>query len=296
MIPLLADGVDLVTASPYHPLGLVRNVPPVAARPVEIAVSACTGSCCTSGSPRTRAASECTDGARRRGPGRQHRFPRRSRDAGLARLARLEDRRIPDDARGPHDRTVEDEGPSDHCRPPGTADAAGLPSLGTAPHVVMSADRGTSGGLPARRPGTATGSHVGIVGGGMLGLGLAAQLVEAGPSRHRHRGVAALGGLAAADGIGGVTWDRFYHVTLLSDCHLRALLEDIGLGDQLHWRTTRTGFFTDGRLVSMSSSARFPDVSAARALSPRRDSRGRSSTPRASRIRRRSRRSRSSSG
>jgi dolichol-phosphate mannosyltransferase len=27
MIPLLADGVDLVTASPYHPHGAVRNVP-----------------------------------------------------------------------------------------------------------------------------------------------------------------------------------------------------------------------------------------------------------------------------
>ena len=27
MIPLLADGVDMVTASPYHPLGHVRNVP-----------------------------------------------------------------------------------------------------------------------------------------------------------------------------------------------------------------------------------------------------------------------------
>jgi len=27
MIPLLADGIDLVTASPYHPLGSVRNVP-----------------------------------------------------------------------------------------------------------------------------------------------------------------------------------------------------------------------------------------------------------------------------
>lgn len=27
MLPLLADGVDLVTASPYHPAGCVRNVP-----------------------------------------------------------------------------------------------------------------------------------------------------------------------------------------------------------------------------------------------------------------------------
>lgn len=121
----------------------------------------------------------------------------------------------------------------------------------------MSADRSTSGGLPAGDPGTTTRSHVGIVGGGMLGLGLAAQLAKAGHRVTVIEGAAALGGLAAADGIGDVTWDRFYHVTLLSDSHLRALLDDIGLGDRLRWRTTRTGFFTGGRLVSMSSALDF---------------------------------------
>jgi protoporphyrinogen oxidase len=97
----------------------------------------------------------------------------------------------------------------------------------------------------------------------MLGLGLALRLTAQG---HRVTVLEAshmLGGLASADQIGGVTWDRFYHVTLLSDTYLRDLLQEIGLADQVHWRTTRTGFFTGGRLVSMSSAwdfLRFPPL------------------------------------
>ncbi len=91
----------------------------------------------------------------------------------------------------------------------------------------------------------------------MLGLGLALRLVEQGHRVTVLEASPTVGGLASADAIGGVTWDRFYHVTLLSDSYLRELLQEIGLADQLHWRTTRTGFFVDGRLVPMSSSLDF---------------------------------------
>ena len=63
---------------------------------------------------------------------------------------------------------------------------------------------------------------------------------------------------------GEYTWDRFYHVILLSDLHLRGLLEDLELGDRLRWGTTRTGFYIDGRLYSLSTSldfALFPPLS-----------------------------------
>jgi protoporphyrinogen oxidase len=76
----------------------------------------------------------------------------------------------------------------------------------------------------------------------------------------------AIGGLASPDSIGDVTWDRFYHVMLLSDSHLVALLDELGLGHRTHWRQTRTGFYGDGRLHEMSSSldfARFPLLSLA---------------------------------
>ena len=107
-------------------------------------------------------------------------------------------------------------------------------------------------------------AHVGIVGGGMLGLGLALRLQEQGCDVTVFEGAARVGGLTAAHDIGGVTWDKFYHVTLLSDAHLRALLDELGLGDSIHWRTTRTGFYTDGHLYSFSSAidfARFPALS-----------------------------------
>jgi len=107
-------------------------------------------------------------------------------------------------------------------------------------------------------------SHVAIVGGGMLGLGLALRLREQGCAVTVFESAPRLGGLAASHEIGGVTWDRFYHVTLLSDSHLRALLDEIGLGDRIRWRTTRTGFFTGGQLYSFSNAIdflRFPALS-----------------------------------
>jgi protoporphyrinogen oxidase len=107
-------------------------------------------------------------------------------------------------------------------------------------------------------------AHIGVVGGGMLGLGVALRLREQGCDVTVFEGASQIGGLTAAHDIGGVTWDRFYHVTLLSDSHLRALLDEIGLGDRINWRTTRTGFYTDGHLYSFSSAidfARFPALS-----------------------------------
>lgn len=80
-------------------------------------------------------------------------------------------------------------------------------------------------------------------------------LIEAAPST---------GGLASAARHGDYTWDRFYHVVLLSDQNLHALLADLGLTDRLRWGTTRTGFYTDGQLYSLSTSldfALFPPLS-----------------------------------
>ena len=66
-----------------------------------------------------------------------------------------------------------------------------------------------------------------------------------------------LGGLADAWQLGDVTWDRHYHVTLLSDLHLRGILKELGLDQSMRWVKTRTGFLVDGRLYSMSNSWEF---------------------------------------
>jgi protoporphyrinogen oxidase len=96
-----------------------------------------------------------------------------------------------------------------------------------------------------------------VVGGGMLGLRLAQRLRRQGKETTLFEAADHLGGLAGAWELGGVVWDRHYHVTLLSDSHLRALLVELGLESELVWGETRTGFYTDGKLYSMSNTLEF---------------------------------------
>ncbi len=122
--------------------------------------------------------------------------------------------------------------------------------------------------------------HWCVVGGGMLGLSLANELqkrgvrvtvLEAGPE---------LGGLASpwelhdAETGRDLTWDRHYHVTLLSDTRLRQLLEEIGLAEDMRWIETKTGFYSGGKMYSMSSTLEFltfPPAAAVGEVPPRDD-------------------------
>ncbi len=113
---------------------------------------------------------------------------------------------------------------------------------------------------PAGAPG---GRHVGVVGGGVLGMTLALRLRERGHRVTVLEAAPAVGGLAAAMELGGHHCDRYYHVVLPADTALQALLAEVGAGDLLRWRTTRTGFYVDGRLLSLSSAldfVRFPPL------------------------------------
>lgn len=81
-------------------------------------------------------------------------------------------------------------------------------------------------------------------------------------TRHGHRvtileAAPRSGGLAAPARVGEYMWDRFYHVVLQSDDHLRALLDELGLTDRLHWVPTSTGFYVDQHLRSLSSTLEF---------------------------------------
>jgi protoporphyrinogen oxidase len=99
--------------------------------------------------------------------------------------------------------------------------------------------------------------HWGILGGGMLGMTLAHRLLQQGNAVTLCESAEELGGLASAWEMGGVVWDRHYHVILLSDQHLRGLLAELGLDDEIQWVQTRTGFYTDGQLYSMSNTLEF---------------------------------------
>lgn len=104
----------------------------------------------------------------------------------------------------------------------------------------------------------------GIVGGGFLGMTLAYRLAQQGKHVTLFESADHLGGLASAWNLGDVVWDRHYHVTLLSDSCLRSLLSELGLDNEMEWVETRTGFYTDGKLYSMSNTLeflRFPPLS-----------------------------------
>ena len=99
--------------------------------------------------------------------------------------------------------------------------------------------------------------HWGIVGGGILGMTMALRLAQRGQRVTLFEGASQLGGLASEWQLGDITWDRHYHVTLLSDAALRGLLTELDLEDQTRWVQTKTGFYTDGHLYSMSNSLEF---------------------------------------
>ncbi|XZE20606.1 FAD-dependent oxidoreductase [Pirellulaceae bacterium SH449] len=96
-----------------------------------------------------------------------------------------------------------------------------------------------------------------IVGGGALGLAVARKLLDQKKSVTVLEAAPTIGGLASAWSIGDVVWDRFYHVTLLSDRYLRELLTELDLEREIDWVKTKTGFYSSGRLYSLSSSLDF---------------------------------------
>jgi len=100
-----------------------------------------------------------------------------------------------------------------------------------------------------------------VVGGGLLGMTVAHTLAKLGRKVTLLESALHLGGLADAWSIGDITWDRHYHVTLLSDSATRGILTELGLDDAMQWRKTQTGFYSNGQLYPFSNAvdfARFP--------------------------------------
>ena len=96
-----------------------------------------------------------------------------------------------------------------------------------------------------------------IAGGGMLGLTLAMRMAKQGHDVTLIEAAPTLGGLASVWDIGDVVFDKHYHVTLLSDSRTRNLVNEIGLEKDLRWIETKTGFYTNDTLYSMSDTAEF---------------------------------------
>jgi protoporphyrinogen oxidase len=96
-----------------------------------------------------------------------------------------------------------------------------------------------------------------IVGGGMLGMTLAYRLAQQGQQVTLIESAEELGGLASTWKLGALTWDRHYHVTLLSDLTLRSLLRELNLEQEMEWVETKTGVYAGGTLYSVSNAIEF---------------------------------------
>ena len=95
--------------------------------------------------------------------------------------------------------------------------------------------------------------RIGIIGGGMLGLGAAKLLSEAGHRVTVFEAADHVGGLADPWTVGDLKWDRHYHVISPADETLLRLIDDIGLSKSVHWSPTRTGAYADGTLYPVTT-------------------------------------------
>lgn len=98
------------------------------------------------------------------------------------------------------------------------------------------------------RPSGAEQPTIAVVGGGPMGLAVAYELTRLGYRPVLLEADDRLGGMAACFDFAGMQLERYYHFHCLSDTAFFEILRELNLADQLQWRTTRMGFYLDGRL------------------------------------------------
>jgi len=95
--------------------------------------------------------------------------------------------------------------------------------------------------------------HAVVIGGGLAGLsagydlarlGYRVSLLEAGPD---------FGGLASSFNFGGRMVERYYHFICRNDFDLFEMIAELGLSEQLHWRQTRTAFYSNRRMYDFGT-------------------------------------------
>jgi len=99
-----------------------------------------------------------------------------------------------------------------------------------------------------------------IVGGGILGLTMAHELLKRGQHVRVWERADNLGGLmgrTALPELGDVSCDRYYHTILSSDRTIMGLLDEVGLRSRLHTVATKMGFYHNGRSYPMSTPLEF---------------------------------------
>ncbi|MEA3443166.1 MAG: NAD(P)/FAD-dependent oxidoreductase [Bacteroidota bacterium] len=99
--------------------------------------------------------------------------------------------------------------------------------------------------------------NIAVIGGGIMGMTVALRLSERGYKVSIFEASSSLGGLTDTWQIENITWDKFYHVILLSDTYTRKILKETELEEKVNWVETKSGFFSGGKLHSMSNLIEF---------------------------------------
>ena len=81
-----------------------------------------------------------------------------------------------------------------------------------------------------------------------MGLAAAFHALKAGHTVDVLEAAPEPGGMAAHFDLAGLSIERFYHFVCKNDTPTFELLEELGIGDQMRWKTTTMGIFTGGRL------------------------------------------------
>jgi protoporphyrinogen oxidase len=99
--------------------------------------------------------------------------------------------------------------------------------------------------------------HVGVLGGGALGLAAALRLAQAGRRVTLIEREPQLGGLAAGFSVGPNYLEKFYHHIFRTDTTIIGFIRDLGLGERLLWGQPNTSTLSQGRIVSLGG---IPDL------------------------------------
>jgi protoporphyrinogen oxidase len=97
-----------------------------------------------------------------------------------------------------------------------------------------------------------------------MGLAAAYHAAKAGHAVEVLEAAQEPGGMAGHFDFDGLSIERFYHFVCKADAATFSLLDELNLGDHLHWRTTSMGFFIDGKLHDWGNPIallKFPGVS-----------------------------------
>ena len=98
---------------------------------------------------------------------------------------------------------------------------------------------------------------IAIIGGGFMGLALAHKISGTGAHVKVLERDSQPGGLCTYHNYGSFVWDRFYHVITPIDNDLVDFVEELGLGEELCWRQSLTGYYSDKKFYSLSTSLEF---------------------------------------